>query len=64
MSTQPDSWLHEKEFHRDRMTWGLASESQLTARAYLVAEKFGQNHGRPLYQAGIRFSAPSMPAFK
>ena len=48
-------WLHEGERRRHRMTWGLGSETQLSERAYLVAETFGQNQGRPLYQAGIRF---------
>jgi hypothetical protein len=48
-------FLHEGERHRKRMTWGVGSETLLHERAYLVAETFGQNQGRPFYQAGIRF---------
>lgn len=42
-------FLHEGEQHRTRMTWGVGSETLIQERAYLVAETFGQNHGRPLY---------------
>jgi hypothetical protein len=47
--------LHEKEERRNRMTWGLGSESQLSERAWLIAETFGQNQGKPFYQLGIRY---------
>lgn len=48
-------WLHEKASGRDRLTWGIGSETQLNERAWLIAETFGQNGDRPLYQAGIRY---------
>jgi hypothetical protein len=47
--------LHEKEAKRYRTTWGLGSETQLVERAWLIAEVFGQNEGKPFYQAGFRF---------
>jgi hypothetical protein len=49
-------WLHEKETGKHRMTWALASENQLGRAAWLIAEVFGQNQGRPFYQGGVRFS--------
>ena len=47
--------LHEKDSGRNRMTWGLGSETQLSERAWLIAETFGQNQGRPFFQAGVRY---------
>ncbi len=37
------------------MTWGIGSETQLSERVWLIGETFGQNEGRPLYQAGLRY---------
>ncbi|MDR0251248.1 MAG: hypothetical protein LBI35_08105 [Burkholderiales bacterium] len=51
-------WLREKESVRHRMTWGAGTEiqlEQLGERIWLIAETFGQNHGRPFYQAGLRY---------
>jgi len=48
-------WLHEKEFGRHRMTWSVGSETQLGERIGLIAETFGQNRGKPSYQAGFRY---------
>ncbi|MDR0771478.1 MAG: hypothetical protein LBE75_09870 [Burkholderiales bacterium] len=48
-------WLREKESVRHRMTWGLGSEIELNERVWLIAETFGENQGKPLYQAGFRF---------
>lgn len=48
-------WLHENETRRDRMTWGLGSETQLDQRTWLIAEAFGQNQNKPFYQAGLRY---------
>ncbi|PLP97931.1 hypothetical protein CYJ10_24335 [Cupriavidus pauculus] len=45
----------DTERHLTRMTWGLGTETQLHPRVFLVAETFGQHHGRPSYQAGLRF---------
>ncbi len=47
--------LHDKTAHRDRVTWGLGSETQLAARTWLIAESFGQNTGRPFFQIGLRY---------
>lgn len=47
-------WLREQEARRDRLTWGLGSETRLAQRTWLIAETFGQNQGRPQYQAGVR----------
>ena len=48
-------WLRQKEDGRNRMTWGLGSETELTQRAWLIAEAYGQNEGRPFYQMGVRY---------
>ena len=34
---------------------GVGSEIQLSGRIWLIGETFGQNQGRPLYQAGLRY---------
>jgi len=48
-------WLREKEPMRHRMTWGIGSETQLSKRTWLIAETFGQSHGKPFFQAGFRY---------
>jgi hypothetical protein len=50
-------WLREQGTGRDRAVWGLAMEGQATQRFTLLAEAFGQNEGKPYYQAGFRFEA-------
>lgn len=47
-------WLHEKEMRRDAMTWGAATEIQLTERNSFSVETYGQNRGNPFFQFGIR----------
>ena len=47
-------WLREDQTHRQRMTWGLATEAQLSPGTWLIAEAFGQNQGRPYYHMGVR----------
>jgi hypothetical protein len=47
-------WLREQQSGRDRLTWGLGSETQLTRETWLIAETFGKNQGRPFFQAGLR----------
>ena len=49
-------WLRDGAARRDRLTWGLGTEIQLSARAWLLAETFGQNQGRPMHQLGLRYS--------
>lgn len=44
---------HENREHR--LTWGLGSEIQLTPRAWLIAESYGQDEGKPFVQAGLRY---------
>lgn len=47
-------WLHEKEMHRDAMTWGVATEIKFAERTRFSAETYGQNRGNPFFQFGIR----------
>ncbi|MDR2000223.1 MAG: hypothetical protein LBP94_01630 [Zoogloeaceae bacterium] len=47
-------WLREGEVRRDRLTWGVGTEVQLTERSWLIGETFGQNRGKPFYQFGLR----------
>lgn len=46
--------LRDRHARRDRITWGIGSESQLSDRTWLIAETFGQNTGRPFLQIGVR----------
>lgn len=46
--------LHSQEARRNFATWGLASEIQLQANTWLVAETFGQSGGTRYAQAGLR----------
>jgi hypothetical protein len=48
-------YLHLREVHADRATWGVGAEAMLTPAAWLIAESFGQNVGKPWWQAGLRF---------
>jgi hypothetical protein len=47
--------LHSKEEKNTHLTWGVGSETRLSAKSYLIAESFGQNKGNPYYQIGIRY---------
>jgi hypothetical protein len=47
-------WLHQRERHADRATWGLGFEAQLAPRWILIGESFGQDAGRPWWQLGVR----------
>ena len=44
----------ERENSENRLTWGLGSEIQMSARSYLIAETFGQDKGTPFFQVGVR----------
>lgn len=48
-------WLRTAQTHRNLMTWGLATEAQLSQSTWLIAETFGQNQGKPFYQMGLRY---------
>ncbi|AGW94074.1 hypothetical protein N234_28980 [Ralstonia pickettii DTP0602] len=45
----------DTENDQSRMTWGIGTETQLHPRVYLIAETFGENRGKPSFQAGFRF---------
>ncbi len=47
-------WLRQKSAARDRATWGVGSESMLSAHTWLIAETYGTNQGRPFFQLGLR----------
>lgn len=47
-------WLRSQDAGRDSLTWGLGTEIALASRTWLLAESFGENHGRPQYQFGVR----------
>jgi hypothetical protein len=46
-------WLHDRDEKRDRPTWGVGAEAQITARTWLIAETFDQAAGTR-YQLGVR----------
>jgi hypothetical protein len=37
-----------------RLTWGLGNETKLIDRLSFIGEVFGENKGKPSYQAGVR----------
>jgi len=44
-----------KEDHTTSLTWGVGNETRLFGKTSLIAEVFGENKGRPSYQAGVRY---------
>lgn len=46
--------LHRKVDGKNFMTWGLAAETLLNPRVYLITETFGQQKGVPFLQVGLR----------
>lgn len=48
-------WLRDGATGKNRLTWGLGSETQVLPRGYLVAETFGQDQGKPYVQLGWRY---------
>ncbi|MFZ2971114.1 MAG: hypothetical protein WA049_00630 [Ferribacterium limneticum] len=48
-------YTREREHHENRLTWGIGSEVQLTARSYLIGESYGQDKGNPFFQMGVRY---------
>jgi len=48
-------YTRERENQENRLTWGVGSEVQLTPRAWLIAESYGQDKGNPFYQMGVRY---------
>ncbi|MDR2508162.1 MAG: hypothetical protein LBD67_09275 [Candidatus Accumulibacter sp.] len=47
-------WLREKTTRRNLATWGIGSEARLNERSWFIAETFGQEREKPLYQIGFR----------
>lgn len=47
-------WQRDPETRRDNATWGLGSETRLGGGSWLVAETFGQQHGKAIFQVGVR----------
>ncbi len=47
-------WSRDGETGRQRATWGVGSEWQLTSSTWLIGETFSQQSGRPFYQVGVR----------
>ncbi len=49
-------WLFRRsESSSHRMTMGIGTEISLSRNLWLIAETFGQNHGKPFYHAGFRY---------
>lgn len=48
-------WLRDKASRQHRLTWGVGGELALDHRSSVIAEIFGDNQERPLWQTGIRF---------
>jgi hypothetical protein len=48
-------YTRERENQENRLTWGVGSEVQLTPRAWLIAESYGQDKGNPFFQMGVRY---------
>jgi hypothetical protein len=48
-------YTRERENQENRLTWGVGSEIQLTPRAWLIAESYGQDKGNPFFQMGVRY---------
>jgi hypothetical protein len=46
--------LRNGEERRTHLTWGLATETQLASRTWLIAEIFRQGEGAPFHQLGLR----------
>jgi hypothetical protein len=47
-------WTHDRATASDRLTWGVATEFEQSARLYWIAEVFGRDQGRAWFQAGAR----------
>jgi len=46
---------HVRSEGRTHATWGLASETLITPRIFLIAETFGETYNNTSYQLGVRF---------
>jgi hypothetical protein len=48
-------WLRDKASRQHRLTWGVGGELAIDSRSSVIAEMFGDDRERPLWQTGIRF---------
>jgi hypothetical protein len=46
--------VRDQDEKTTRLTWGFGNESKITERVSFIGEVFGENKGKPLFQAGIR----------
>lgn len=47
-------WTRDRLAHRQAMTWGVGGEIEMTPSTWLIAESYGEHHGSPYYQLGLR----------
>lgn len=47
-------WLREKIAARSVGTWGVGAETRLSERTALMSETYGQQHGKPSVQLGLK----------
>ena len=47
-------WLHDRDEHLDKLTWGIGSEIPLNAWVTAIAEIYGDNRENPFWQVGVR----------
>ena len=47
-------FIHRGKEQTTRLTWGLGNETRLIKHLSFIGEVFGENKGKPSYQAGIR----------
>jgi hypothetical protein len=48
--------MKDKETNEQRLTYGLATEIEVTDRVTVIAETFGDSSANPYWQAGARFT--------
>lgn len=48
--------LHDRRSSDDRVTWGVGAELRLAERWLGIVETFGDNHDKPFWQLGARYS--------
>jgi hypothetical protein len=49
-------WLHDRDSSKERATWGVGGEFQLTPRLLGIAETFGDSQPNSYWQAGVRYA--------
>lgn len=46
--------IYSNTQHAARLTWGMGMEKMLSRRVTSIAEIYGEDKGKPSYQAGLR----------